>query len=61
MPRPVLIRILRLTNRFWIKKTIPDWNLLNKTQMKTLFPEAEIIDEKLFGLTKSIMAVKNKS
>lgn len=58
LPRRVLLPILRLTNRMWIKKTIPDWSLLTKDEMATLFPGAEIYEEKSFGLTKSIVAIK---
>lgn len=58
LPRPLLLSILRLTNRIWVKKTTPDWNLLNRKQLKILFSDAEIRDEKILGLTKSIMATK---
>jgi len=58
LPRWLLIPILRITNLFWVKKTSPDWHLLNKREMLELFNDAEIIEEKEFGLTKSIMAVK---
>ena len=46
LPRRLLIPILRLSNLFWVKKTSPDWNSLNKTDMRELFTGAEIIDEK---------------
>lgn len=59
LPRRLLIIILRFTNLFWIKKTSPDWYLLNKLEMRKLFADANIIEEKAFGLTKSIMAVKS--
>lgn len=58
LPRRFLIPVLRFTNCFWIKKTSPDWYLLNKSEMHQLFDDAEIIEEKKFGLTKSIMAVR---
>ncbi|HXF42905.1 MAG TPA: class I SAM-dependent methyltransferase [Pyrinomonadaceae bacterium] len=57
MPRPLLLKILKLSNRFWIKKTIPDFNLLSRSQMQKLFPEATIITEKAFGMDKSVIAV----
>ncbi len=59
LPREIFVPALKLTNRFWIKKSEPDFNLLGKKEMKILFPEAEIICESKFGLTKSIMAVKS--
>ncbi len=58
LPRPVLIPTLRLTNRLWIKKTSPDWRLLNGNEMAELFPDARIVAERALGMTKSIMAVK---
>lgn len=57
LPRQILIPTLCLTNIFWVKGTSPDWYLLDKKRMSELFSEAQIIDEKVFGLTKSIMAV----
>lgn len=59
LPREIFVPALKLTNRFWIKKSEPDFNLLGKKEMKNLFPGAEIICESKFGLTKSIMAVKS--
>lgn len=60
LPRSWQIRLIRFFNRFWIARTHPDWNLLTVKDMKALFPEAEIIKERIFGFTKSIMAVKRK-
>lgn len=58
-PRPWFVRTIKISNRFWIKQTIPDYNLLDKNEMKELFPDAEIVAETKFGLTKSIIAIKN--
>lgn len=58
LPRPLLIRTLRAVNPIWIRKSAPDWHLLDKKQLARLFEGARIIDERLFGLTKSLMAVK---
>jgi SAM-dependent methyltransferase len=60
LPRPLLIPVLKIMNRIWIKATSPDWYLLNRKELSDLFPGAQIIDEKSFGLTKSIMAVSNR-
>jgi SAM-dependent methyltransferase len=58
LPRRALVPLLRSTNKFWIKQTTPDWNLLSATEMGRLFPDAEILRETFFGLTKSVMAVR---
>ncbi len=60
LPRPALIKTMRVANKFWIKRTAPDFNLLDAREMAELFPDAEIVLEKKFGLVKSIMAMKIK-
>jgi len=59
MPRRWQIAIIRAFNKFWPKQTSPDWNLLTFKEMKQLFPEARIIREKSFFLTKSLIAIKS--
>lgn len=59
LPRWLLIAVLRFTNVFWVKKTNPDWYLLNKQEMSKMFDNANIIEEKVLGITKSIIAVKS--
>lgn len=59
LPRRLLVPLLCLTNRFWVKRTTPDWRLLTVADMRALFPDAVIKKEKLLGFTKSIMAIKN--
>jgi len=58
LPRHTLIRLLAWLNRFWIKPTEPDWNLLSVREMRELFPEAELHIEWWFGLPKSLIACK---
>lgn len=57
--RPQQIKIMSRTNKFWIKQSLPDFNLLDAEQMKQLFPDAEIVFERAFGLVKSIIAIKD--
>lgn len=57
IPRQLLVPLLRLTNRFWIKTTKPDWNLLTKSELCNMFPGAILLSERWCGLTKSIIAV----
>lgn len=58
LPRPLLLKVLSVSNKYWMKSAPPDFNLLDAKQMAELFPEAEIVLEKKFGLVKSIMAMK---
>lgn len=58
-PRPILLRVMKLSNRYWVKAAAPDFNLLSKQDMQDLFPSATIIEEKFAGLTKSIMALRS--
>jgi SAM-dependent methyltransferase len=61
LPRPLLIKTIRFLNKWWVKKTSPDWNLLTVKQMKELFPDAIILREKSFGFTKSIIALRDET
>jgi len=58
LPRPILISTIKWLNKWWIKKTTPDWYLLTTKQMSLLFPNAVIHKEKVFFLTKSLIAIK---
>lgn len=61
LPRTIQIGVIKLFNRFWPKKTTPDWNLLTYKDMQKLFPDATIYKEKSLGLTKSLIAIKTKN
>jgi len=58
LPRLAQIQIMRLTNRFWIKQTIPDFHLLSESEMRGYFPDARILRERVLGLTKSLIAYR---
>jgi len=59
LPRPLLLRLLRVTNRYWIKHTEPDWHLLSRRRMAALFPDARIVTERFCGLPKSLVAIRD--
>ncbi len=59
LPRKQQIRVLDALVDHWPKSTQPDWSLLTSKRLQAMFPEADIVAEKSFGLTKSIMAVRS--
>lgn len=61
LPRQLLVKAIIWLNKWWVKKTTPDWSLLGIKQYRILFPEAFMLKEKVCGLTKSIIAVKQMS
>ena len=59
VPRRVQISLIKFFNKFWPKQTSPDWNLLTVKEMKLLFPDAKIVRERSFFMTKSLIAIKS--
>ena len=59
LPRWLLIPVQRVANIVWVTRTDPDFHLLDRREFAALFGEAEIVEERVFGLTKSLMAVKS--
>jgi hypothetical protein len=58
LPRQLQVGTIAFTNRWWIKSTNPDWDLLTRAELQDFFPDAEILRERFLGLTKSIIAIK---
>ncbi len=58
MNRRLQVKMLKQLNKFWVKKTTPDWNLLTEHDMKEMFPDAEIIVNRKLGIKKEIIAIK---
>lgn len=58
LPRPVLTHLLRFMNKFWPKRTSPDWRLLTISEFSQMFPDAKIARETSLGFVKSLMAIK---
>lgn len=60
LPRRLIVPILKGSRKVWPKKAVPDWHLLNRRQLASMFEDAQIREEKWMGLTKSLMAVKSE-
>lgn len=58
LPRRLLLALIRFTNGWWIKRTEADFNLLTGRQMRELFPDAELVVERVAGWPKSLIAVR---
>ncbi|GLH76757.1 hypothetical protein SSBR45G_16650 [Bradyrhizobium sp. SSBR45G] len=58
LPRRSQIAVIDLFNRFWFKKTAPDWYLFDGDELQQMFPDARIYRERYLGLTKSLMAIR---
>ena len=58
LPRAWLLSLVKFTNTFWPKKAAPDWNLLSRKDMARMFPDAEIVTERFWGLPKSLIAIQ---
>lgn len=58
LPRGLQCRIIDLGNRYWIKKTIPDFHLPGAREMAAYFPSARLVRERCGGFTKSLIAIQ---
>jgi protein-L-isoaspartate O-methyltransferase len=58
LPRRWQVRLMRFLAHRWIKPVYPDFRLLTIREMRTLFPDAEIVLERYCGFVKSIVAIK---
>lgn len=58
LPRFIQCPVIGISNRFWIKATVPDFYLPTVGDMTGYFPNAEILRETVLGFTKSLIAVK---
>jgi SAM-dependent methyltransferase len=58
LPRRLQIALIERFNRFWFKRTAPDWYLFDWHEMAETFPDARIYRERYLGMTKSLMAIK---
>lgn len=58
LPRDVQIAVINVFNKFWFKRTAPDWHLFDRGEMAETFPDATIYSERYFLMTKSLMAIR---
>jgi len=58
LPRAAQVSLIRRANRWWLKPSLPDFHLLSARELQSFFPDAHIVRERSFGLTKSLIAVK---
>ena len=58
LSRPCTIFLIKLLNKFWIKKTTPDWYLLTKNEIQKYFPGGHIYINRKFGFPKEIFAIR---
>lgn len=58
LPRSLQCRIMEISNRFWIKQSIPDFYLPTATEMAGYFPRARLTRERVIGVTKSLIAFR---
>jgi hypothetical protein len=58
LPRSWQLSVIAISNRFWIKKTSPNFYLPTAADMCRYFPTAALMREKAGGLTKSLIMVR---
>ena len=59
LPHSATERVVRFTDRYWIKKCgVADWLLLRGERMNEIFPDGRIHIERTLGLPKSLIAYK---
>ena len=58
LPRILLLPAIKTFRRLGYKVHRPDWYILTRKQMQTMFPLAVIQSERFIGLTKSLIAIR---
>jgi hypothetical protein len=57
LPRSWQCAVMSVSNRVWIKQTVPDFHLPTVSEMRDYFPRAQLRRERFLGLTKSLIAL----
>jgi SAM-dependent methyltransferase len=58
LPRRLLLPLLKVTNKYWVKGAGPDYHLLGARKLSQFFGGRPVIKEKSFGLVKSVTVYK---
>ena len=59
LPHEGARRLVRFADPWWVKKCgVADWNLLGRTELRALFPDAALAVERFGGVPKSVIAWK---
>ncbi len=54
------VKRLKMLNKYWIKSTVPDFNLLNEKQFADIFPSATaILCNRVLGFPKELIAYRS--
>ena len=62
LPRPAQIDVITATNKFWLKRTSPDFYLPTAGEFASFFPDGGIVRETMAGLIpKSLIAIRRSS
>ena len=60
LPRSLLLPVVKLSNRIWIRSSEPDFHLIGEQHLRKMLPDGEIMRETAFGLTKSFIVVRSE-
>jgi hypothetical protein len=60
LPRSWQCTLIAISNRVWIKQTVPDFHLPTVREMREYFPAAQLQRERFLGLTKSLIAIRRR-
>ena len=58
LPRPQQVAVITRFSKYRRKRATPDFLLFTRRELSAMFPDAQILSERWFGMTKSIMAVR---
>lgn len=61
LPRSWQCAIIAVSNRIWIKQTVPDFYLPTAAEMRGYFPQAKLCRERFMGFTKSLIAIGGRN